>query len=803
MNTLLLEHSELIERLGCTLVHSLWQITVVAAFLLVGRTTLRSPGARYALAMLALTACVVGPVMTFVSMAPVAAVLEPATVVPAPVVTGEPFQSSAPVVAHGLQTKLPGKLSPIAVPSVSWRLRLRHGLPWAVLAWFVGMGCFVVRHLGGLWSLHTLRTHGLIPVSAEVKEVFEQTKARLGVRRLVKVFESARVLTPMVIGTLKPVVLLPCSALTGLSPRELEALLTHEIAHLRRWDDLANFFQCAVETLLFFHPALWWISRKVREERELCCDDLAVAQGVERRDLAHALGHMALWQTEALQPSLAATGHMPVLARIKRLLQHPPPSPIAMNPWPLAALLLLVAGLLLLPPQTKAGTFPARGRILDRNGLVLAESTGQSARCYPYLSLASHIVGYTGRKSPQTTEQSGRTGIELSQESILAGNGDVTLSLDARLQQIAEKAMIDAGGQGACVVIDPNNGDLLAMASVPGYDLNEFIPITNERIERLMKDPRIPLIGRSFQGNYFPASTFKLVTALAGLKSGAIGEHTMFEGPSAFPIGDRVFHNWNKDDEGPLNLEGAMKRSCNTWFYQAALKMGASPILDMAAQLGFGQPTGLPVSGEAKGSLPNDASYLQHQGHKILDGDLAGISTGQIVEVSPLQVAVATASIANGGKVWTPRLLLSQPESRLKNNLLDHGVKPKHLDLVKKGMVAVVNAEDGTGHRAQVPGVVVAGKTGTAQWKVYDDKSRNRNLAWFTGFAPADHPRVAFALVYEGQPGEAVSGGSVCGPMVKTIVEQSLAVLGGKKYEVVPQPEAPHARILPAYSNKP
>jgi len=108
------------------------------------------------------------------------------------------------------------------------------------------------------------------------------------------------------------------------------------------------------------------------------------------------------------------------------------------------------------------------------------------------------------------------------------------------------------------------------------------------------------MLGRAFQGIYFPASTFKLVTALAALKSGAIDENTMFEGTSAFQIGDRVFHNWNRESEGMLNVEGAIKRSCNTWFYQAALKTGTGPILDVAAQLGFGQPTGLPIPETAK-----------------------------------------------------------------------------------------------------------------------------------------------------------------------------------------------------------
>ncbi len=790
MNTFLAQHAELIDRLGWTLVHSLWEIVTIGAALVLSRVLFRSPNSRYLLAMLAMALCIVAPVATFVCLAPVAVkpLRRAPALIPSLVMAGE----SAPIMAPTREVVVPVKVSHVVVPSVDWRLRLRHGLPRAVAGWLAGIGFIMLRHLGGLWSVRVLRTRGLMAVSQDVEEMFGQTKLRLGLRRATRVFESARVLTPMVVGTLKPVVLLPASVLTGLAPCQLEALLAHELAHLRRWDDLANLLQCVIETLLFYHPILWWISRVAREERELCCDDLAIAQGVERHDLAHALGHIALWQTAVLQPALAATGHMPVLARIKRLLQPPVPA-VGLSPWPLVAIALLMGVFLFTASQTKAEAKPSRGRILDRNGLVLAESDAGGVRRYPYQSLAAHVIGYTGRPLPGSKELPGRKGIELAEEQTLRSEGDVMLTLDARLQQIAESALVNAGCRGACVLINPNDGDILAMASVPSYDLNSMIPLVSEHVEELIKDPGTPLLARAYQGVYFPASTFKLVTALAGLRSGAIDETTMFEGPNAFPIGDRVFHNWNKESEGMLNIEGAIKRSCNTWFYQAGLKTGSGPILDMAAQLGFGQPAGLPIP-EAKLSLPSDASYMQRYGYNVTPGMVASISVGQIVEVSPLQVAVAAAAFANGGKVWTPRLLLSQPASRLKNNLLDHGVKPEHLDLIKKAMVAVVNAEDGTGHRAQVPGIVVAGKTGTAQWKIYPDESKNRNLAWFTGFAPADHPRLAFALVYEGKPGESVSGGAVCGPMVKAIIEQSLAVLDGKMYEVRPQPAPKAAR---------
>ena len=488
-----------------------------------------------------------------------------------------------------------------------------------------------------------------------------------------------------------------------------------------------------------------------------------------------------------------------MLARIQRLLK---PAPYrAASLWPLLALAFLTwaAAVPLVSAQNKEAksTSAARGRILDRNGLVLAETIQDGVRYYPYRSLAAHVLGYTGHKSAKTQERTGRAGIELSQDASLAADKDVTLTLDARLQQIAEKALLEKSPNGsACVVINPDNGDVLAMASEPGYDLNFFLSLTDGHFDKLMKSPHTPLLARAFQGAYSPGSTFKLTTALAGLASGAIDENTAFEGVPSMTIDGRVFQNWAKDNEGRLNLEGAIRRSCNTWFYQAALKVGQDPIVNMAAQLGFGHVTGLPVASEHAGSVVSNAGV-----EKWPPGLLANVSIGQAVEVTPLQAAMATAAIANGGRLWAPRLLQSQPPARLANNLLDHGVTPQHFELIRRAMVSVVNDETGTGRPAVLPDVTVAGKTGSVQWKINEDPSKNRNLAWFVGFAPADHPRIAFAVVYEGMPGENVSGGSACGPIARRLVKESLAVLGGGKYDVVPEPEPATATLDPFYFN--
>ena len=790
MNTWLLQHQEVVERLGWTLFHSLWQIVAIALLLRVSRSVFRTSQIRYALAMMALIASLLIPLATFVSMAPARSTARVVAHDKALLNTAVEMETSAQPLPAERRNVPSSKVVPTLVkPTMPWRLRVRQALPWAVAAWFAGLVCIVLRHLASLLALARLRNRGVSPVGEEVLLAFEQVRKRLGLTRMVGLCESVRTTAPMVIGTIKPLILLPCSALTGLSPLELEAILAHEAAHLKRWDDVANFCQCVIEMVIFYHPALWWISRVAREEREHCCDDLAVARGVERQHLAHALGRMALWHTTALQPSMAATGHMPVLNRIKRLL-HPNPQPSTMSLWPLLAILVLVAIPLCQSSATaNSSRSSTRGRILDRKGIVLAEMDSTGQRFYPYHSLAAHVIGYTGPAKPKSQELVGRSGIEASNDKELVAGEDVTLMLDARMQQIAEKTLAkSAPNGGACVIIDPNNGDLLAMASGPSYDLDRFVPKLNaETYESLLKDPSNPLLPRAYSGEYFPGSTFKLITALAGFQSGALDEQTEFTSPSAVTVGDRVFRNWNPEDEGMMKLDTALLRSSNTWFYQAGRKIGVESMLKTADQMGLGHRTGLPFFEEATGFVPSIEDIKKHSRPDPAPESLA---IGQGIKVTVIQAAMTVAAIANGGKLLKPRLLQSQPALSMVSNFSDRGVKPEQLALIKRGMVAVVNAKNGTGTRAAVPGIEVAGKTGTAQWKLYPDRSKSRNLAWFVGFAPADHPRIAFALVYEGAPGEAVTGGGTCGPMVKSLVEQSLAVLGGGPYDM----EVPHSK---------
>jgi penicillin-binding protein 2 len=436
-------------------------------------------------------------------------------------------------------------------------------------------------------------------------------------------------------------------------------------------------------------------------------------------------------------------------------------------------------------------------------------------RTYPNGKIGGQILGYTGKTGRNLDgiidnhetlwpETEGREGLEQTFNEMLSGKhgeykltfdrdgrktseklisppvpGDnVVTTLDLRLQDLAEKALEAKAKRGAIVVIDPNNGDILALASWPTYDPNVFVPsISAEKFKALQDDPNIPLLPRAFRSSYPPGSTFKVAVGLAALESGAVGPDDAYECVPAIQIGNLTFHNWKKGNRGALNFVQALTESCDTWFYQVGIKTGADPIIDWALKLGFGEKCGIPLRGEVEGRVPNDQYMKATHGRKLLNGDIANLSIGQgDTLVTPLQMAQAMAIIANGGTFYQARLvrqvqtlnneIVSAYQVRAKKTL---NVSPTTMEQLHAGLIEVVNGTGGTAHQASLDNVEVAGKTGTAQW---GPKNKERTAAWFAGFLPADKPQFAFAALYEGDVGSKVHGGSTAGPMIADVFKQ-------------------------------
>ena len=435
-------------------------------------------------------------------------------------------------------------------------------------------------------------------------------------------------------------------------------------------------------------------------------------------------------------------------------------------------------------------------------------------RTYPNGKIAGQIIGYSGKtgRNPDGIidnhevlwpETEGREGLEQTFNQVLTGkHGEykitfdqdgrktsekivtppvpghtVVTTLDLHLQELAEKALEAKAKRGAIVVVDPNNGDILAMASCPTYNPNAFTPtISTEKFKALQDDPDIPLLPRAFRSSYPPGSTFKVAVGIAALESGTVRSDEEFDCVPALQIGNTTFHNWKKTDRGPLNFVQALTESCDTWFYQVGIKTGAEPILTWAQKLGFGAKCGIPLRGEVEGRVPNDQYMKATHGRKLLNGDIANLSIGQgDTQVTPLQMAQAMAIIGNGGTFYQTRLV--QQVQTVENEIVTAfqvrekktlGASTDTLEQLRTGMINVVNGPAGTAHQASLENVEVAGKTGTAQW---GPKTKERTAAWFAGFVPADHPQYAFAALYEGDVGTKAHGGTAAAPMIAMILK--------------------------------
>jgi penicillin-binding protein 2 len=452
------------------------------------------------------------------------------------------------------------------------------------------------------------------------------------------------------------------------------------------------------------------------------------------------------------------------------------------------------------------------------SGLPGADLIVMPVRQYPQGSLAAHLLGYVGRADASDEDEVekfyyyqpdriGQQGVEKACDEYLRGSpggrtirvnpagllaedlgekeaeqgGRVTLTIDVRLQRIVENALAVARPahgntpSGAVVLLDVRTGEILAMASLPSFDPNVFNPGTPvQTVNAVFTDPEHPMLNRATGARYPPGSTFKPITLLAGLVSGAISPQDTVTCTGSLVIGNwqkHPFHCWDHAGHGPMNAYTAITKSCDVWFYEEGMKTGVDAITKMAAEFGLGQVTGFDIGSEIRGLVPTPAWKQTQQGVKWWEGDTAQLSIGQsFLLVTPLQMACVAATLANRGASLHPYVVKrietadgqvvheGQPDVRAR---LD--ATPQQIELVRHAMLGAV--EEGTARAAQVKGLNIAGKTGTAE---YDTKDGRRNRAWFIGFAPYDDPQVALSLVIE----DAASGSHTAAPVAGEIFAQ-------------------------------
>ncbi len=451
------------------------------------------------------------------------------------------------------------------------------------------------------------------------------------------------------------------------------------------------------------------------------------------------------------------------------------------------------------------------------------------SRHYPYGKDLAHVLGYVGRLTSQdlarvdssdyaATSHIGKSGIERFYEELLHGDvgherveinaqgrvlrvlehepprsgADLHLTIDAELQRAAVEALGERSG--AVVAVDPRSGEVLAMASTPSFDPNDFVNgISNRDYQMLLRSRQRPLFNRALQGGYEPGSTVKPLIALAGLELGLISasDTTISRGYFQLPGQVREYRDWKAGGHGEVDVREAIAQSVNTYFYELALELGIDRIHDYLAQFGYGQPTGIDLRGEISGILPSRAWKRAVHNQPWFPGEtvISGIGQGFMV-TTPLQLARAVSIVANRGETRRIHLLEAVVEPMAETRMVVEAVPDfvpatdrTNWEVVIDGMERVMHGATGTGRAAMVGrGFRMAGKTGTAQ--VYgrrdgedseeadqeDLPEHLRHHALFVGFAPVDAPRIALALVVE----HGGSGSRVAAPLASEVVSAYL-----------------------------
>ena len=440
----------------------------------------------------------------------------------------------------------------------------------------------------------------------------------------------------------------------------------------------------------------------------------------------------------------------------------------------------------------------------DFPGLVVET---EITRAYPYGSTGAHLIGYLSLPTEAQLRKGlfagvpkgtfvGQWGVEALYDKRLRGvpgkrfievdalgrqlrtlrvvpprkGEDLTLSVDIRTQKAAEEAF--RGKAGALLALDPDDGEVLALVSLPSFDPNLFVRgISPRQWRRLQRHPGHPFLNRVFQSQYPPGSIFKIVTAIAALEEGVVDENFSVECTGAINVGIWKFSCWKGQGHGTTALRKALVESCDVYFYEVGRLLGMDRIAKYANALGLGTAPGVNLSAEKEGLIPTTSWKLRKKGIPWYLGETFNAAIGQgYVSVTPAQAALMISALANGGTVYRPELLKvssgTEPMTKL-------SLSRRTLRLIRDSLVGVVEDPKGTGGDAKSEIVRIAGKTGTAQVvKIPESVKRKlarkyKDHAWFVAYAPAANPMIALSVFVE----HGGHGGETAGPIAKATIE--------------------------------
>jgi penicillin-binding protein 2 len=450
----------------------------------------------------------------------------------------------------------------------------------------------------------------------------------------------------------------------------------------------------------------------------------------------------------------------------------------------------------------------------------------RAVRHYLNLQQASHLIGYLGEINAKELQNSlykacksgdyiGKFGVEKAYESQLRGRrggrqvevnvkGQVVrvmktvdaqpgfnlhLTIDLTIQEKAEELL--SGKAGAVVAMDPNTGDILVMASSPAFDQNDFVSgLSHAQWNALISNPNRPMENKAVQAEYPPASTYKIITAIAALEEGVFDENTTVYCPGHLEFGDRVFHCWKNTGHGEVDIYRALAESCDVYFYQAGLAVGVDKLAAYAEACGLGSPTGIRLDNESRGLIPTSDWKMRRLGSSWQKGETLNVAIGQGYNLAtPLQMLVLIAAIGNGGTRFEPQIVkristadgttVREIRPIVKGQL---NISRKTMQIVKKGLWQAVNTDRGTARGIWLKNISISGKTGTAQLVERKDPSEvqvqteeelealHKPHAWFVAYAPSENPQIAVAVIVE--HGE--HGSTAAAPIAKEIIQAYL-----------------------------
>ncbi len=437
---------------------------------------------------------------------------------------------------------------------------------------------------------------------------------------------------------------------------------------------------------------------------------------------------------------------------------------------------------------------------------------------------AAHLIGYLGEISSKELESGlfpesnsgeliGKFGVEKSYEKFLRGkrggrqvevnaNGQIVrilntvdaqpgyntyLTIDRLLQEKAENLLGDS--VGAVVAMDPNTGRILALANSPSFDPNEFVTgLSHQQWQEIILNPFRTMENKAIQAEYPPASTYKIITAMAGLEEGVFDEKTSIFCPGFYRFGDRDFRCWKKAGHGTSNVFKAIAESCDVFFYQVGAKLGVDRIAWYAKACGLGKKSGIDLDHEAKGLIPTAAWKKERTGTSWQRGETLSVAIGQGYNLTtPLQMLVLISAVANGGIIHKPQILervaTSNGDVVFVNEKQVAGKLPvskKNLEIIRKGLWEVVNSNRGTAKIAKLKNEYMSGKTGTAQvvgrkkienLKESEKTRQFRDHAWFVAYAPSENPKIAVAIIVEHGEHGSLTAAPIAQQLIETYLE--------------------------------